>query len=107
MKIEKPWGYEELLESNKDYVLKKLFMKKGHRCSLQKHIDKKETIYVLSGSLEITREDSKFYLDSGSVFTIYPEDIHRMRGITNVFYLEVSTPFLDDIIRLEDDYGRT
>ena len=53
-KINKPWGYELLLEKNKVYVLKKLFMKKGHRCSLQYHNKKIETVYVLSGKILLT-----------------------------------------------------
>ena len=51
--IKKPWGREELLEKNKKYMVKRLFMKKGHRCSLQYHNKKKETIFVLSGKLKI------------------------------------------------------
>ena len=52
-KIIKPWGYEILLEKNRKYMFKKLFMKKGHQCSLQFHKKKKETIFVLSGTLKI------------------------------------------------------
>ena len=52
-KINKPWGYEELISFNKKYVLKKLFMKKGHRCSLQFHKKKHETIFVLKGRLKV------------------------------------------------------
>ena len=51
--IKKPWGSEELISFTKHYVLKKLIMKKGHRCSLQYHKKKHETIYVLSGTLKI------------------------------------------------------
>ena len=51
-KILKPWGYEQILEKNKKYVVKKLFMKKNHRCSLQYHKVKLETVYVLSGILK-------------------------------------------------------
>ena len=52
--IEKPWGKEEIIEINENYMVKKLTMYKNHRCSLQFHNYKKETIYVLSGSLKIT-----------------------------------------------------
>ena len=51
--IKKPWGKEELLEKNKKFMVKRLFMKKGHRCSLQYHNKKKETIFVLSGKLKV------------------------------------------------------
>ena len=61
-KINKPWGYEELIEFNKKYMFKKLFMKKGHRCSLQFHNKKKETVYVLSGKLKlILKKSNKTY----------------------------------------------
>ena len=52
-KIKKPWGHEEVIEINKKYMFKKLFMKKGHRCSLQFHNKKKETVFVLSGKLKL------------------------------------------------------
>ena len=52
-KIIKPWGYEQIIEINNKYLLKKLYMKKNHRCSLQFHKKKKETIYVLNGKLRI------------------------------------------------------
>lgn len=110
-KIIKPWGYELLLEKNKKYVLKKLFMKKGHRCSLQFHNKKKETIYVLKGKLKIHLGKHKNKLYSkiytlGNTITINPKQIHRMTAITNSTYLEASTPELTDVVRLSDDYKR-
>ena len=110
-KIIKPWGYELLLEKNKKYVLKKLFMKKGHRCSLQYHNKKKETIYVLKGKLKIQVGENKKKLSSriynlGETITINPKKIHRMTAITNSTYLEASTPGLSDVVRLSDDYKR-
>ena len=53
MIIKKPWGYEEVIEINKKFMFKKLFMKKDHQCSLQYH-NKKESVYVLSGKLQVT-----------------------------------------------------
>jgi hypothetical protein len=110
-KIIKPWGFEQIIEINKKYLLKKLFMKKGHRCSLQYHIKKKETIYVLSGELKIYIGKNKNNLRSkiykkGSSVTIEPRIIHRMMAKKNCFYLEASTPYNSDVIRLSDDYKR-
>ncbi len=111
-KIEKPWGHEELLENNTDYVVKRLFMKKGEQCSLQYHEHKHETVYVLSGSLKLTIGDeesnlSTMELKENDYIVLPPGKIHRMYGITDCYYLESSTPQLTDVVRLQDDYKRT
>lgn len=110
-KIEKPWGYEEILEQNKDYVLKRLFMKKGNRCSLQFHNDKKETFYILSGHMKFSIGHSEhslvdLYLKTGDYYTIEPKIVHRMEAVEDCLYLESSTNFLKDVVRLDDNYGR-
>lgn len=109
--INKPWGKEEIIEINSKYMLKKLSMNKGHRCSLQYHNKKKETIFVLSGKLKILIGDKISdlrirNLDKGDSITIEPGIIHRMEGIENVVYLEASTPETNDVVRLKDDYSR-
>jgi mannose-6-phosphate isomerase len=109
--IEKPWGQEEILEINKKYMVKKLTMWRGHRCSLQFHKNKIETIFVLSGALKISYGESQVTLKerifyAGENFTIFPGLIHRMEGVTESTYLEASTPEIDDVIRLADDYKR-
>ncbi len=109
--INKPWGKEEIIEINSKYMLKKLSMNKGHRCSLQYHNLKKETIFVLSGKLKILIgekiSDLRIRnLDKGDSITIEPGIIHRMEGIENVVYLEASTPEINDVVRLKDDYSR-
>jgi mannose-6-phosphate isomerase-like protein (cupin superfamily) len=105
--IKKPWGSEELIELNSKYCLKKLFMKKGHRCSLQYHEKKIETIFVLEGILHIETDKDKIILNQGESITLSPGDVHRMSAIDiDALYLEASTPELDDVIRIEDDYGR-
>ena len=109
--IEKPWGSEELIEHNKNYVVKKLFMKKNHQCSLQYHEYKHETVYVLSGTLKVLYGDEEdnleeLILESGDFLVIPPFKIHRMYGITDSYYMESSTPELDDVVRLQDDYKR-
>tara|TARA_E500000081_G_C6084976_1_gene329746 strand:- start:84 stop:428 length:345 start_codon:yes stop_codon:yes gene_type:complete len=111
-KINKPWGYEELIEHNEKYVLKKLFMKKGKRCSLQFHDYKHETLYVVSGLLKLTVGDSldtlkEIELKPGDSYVLPPKIIHRMEGLNDSIYLESSTPELEDVVRLEDDYGRS
>ena len=110
--IEKPWGREEVVEINDKYMVKKLTMFAGHRCSLQYHNIKKETIYVLSGVLKIIQGKSQDALEeklyrAGDTITIQPRLIHRREGIEESVYLEASTPEMDDVVRLSDDYKRT
>ena len=110
--IEKPWGKEEVIEINSRYMVKKLTMNAGHRCSTQYHNFKRETIYVLSGQLKIywgTKMDqlkSRIY-KSGENITIPPKLIHRMEAVEDSIYLESSTPEMEDVVRLQDDYERT
>ena len=109
--IEKPWGREEVIEINDKYMVKKLTMFAGHRCSLQFHNIKKETIYVLSGVLKIIQGTSQDELEeniylAGDTITIAPGLIHRMEGVEECVYLEASTPEMDDVVRLADDYQR-
>ena len=110
--IKKPWGKEEVIEINDFYMMKKLTMFAGHRCSTQYHHIKKETIYVLSGQLKIywgTKIDqlkSRIY-KSGENITIPPKLIHRMEAVEDSIYLESSTPEMEDVVRLQDDYERT
>lgn len=109
--IEKPWGKEEVIEINDRYMMKKLTMWKGHRCSIQYHKIKCETIYVLSGQLRIyfgpSLEEltSKIYGPNETI-TLIPGVIHRMEGVEDSVYLEASTPEMEDVIRLVDDYQR-
>jgi len=111
-RIEKPWGYEELVEYNKNYVVKKLFMKENHSCSTQYHELKTETIVVLNGILrifigsDINSLEFKDY-NQGDYITIKPYTIHKMMGMTDCLYLETSTNELWDVVRLQDNYGRT
>ena len=110
--IEKPWGKEEVIEINEHYMVKKLTMWKGHRCSLQYHNQKKETIYVLSDQLKIHSGPSeneltvKIYGPNDTI-TLLPRTIHRMEGVEDCVYLEASTPQMEDVVRIQDDYNRT
>ena len=110
-RIDKPWGYEEIFAHTRFYVGKILFIEKSHRLSRQYHKVKDETIYVLEGNLSlevgINGEPTTLRLSPGDCFHIEPEIIHRFCApFGDVKLLEVSTPELDDVVRLEDDYGR-
>lgn len=110
--IEKPWGKEEIIEINDRYMVKKLTMWAEHRCSLQYHEKKCETIYVLSGLLRIyqgpvvDRLESQLYRPNDSI-TLVPGVVHRMEAVEDAVYLEASTPEMDDVVRLVDDYQRS
>lgn len=109
--IEKPWGKEEVIEINDKFMVKRLTMWKNHRCSLQYHNQKKETIYVLEGELKIiSGADQKNLIEKiytyGQSITIPPGVVHRMEGVTDCVYLESSTPEMEDVVRLVDDYDR-
>ena len=105
--IQKPWGYEEILEINKYYCLKKLFMKKNNRCSLQYHKKKIETIFVIKGVLEIEINKIKKIFKKNQSITIKNNVIHRMKALkVDTIYLESSTNHLKDLVRIEDDFKR-
>jgi mannose-6-phosphate isomerase len=110
--IEKPWGKEEVIEINDCYMMKKLTMWKGHQCSLQYHNQKCETIYVLSGLLRIYYGPNQESLDARifgahESITLKPGVVHRMEAVEDSVYLEASTPEMDDVVRLRDDYNRS
>ena len=110
-KVEKPWGYEEIWAETKKYVGKRLVILPGHRLSLQYHEKKEETIYVMDGLLRVweSEEESNFKdLPTGSVYHVNPGQVHRFgspNGVSTVL-IEVSTPEIDDVIRIKDDYKR-
>lgn len=105
--IQKPWGQEEILETNPRYTVKRLLMKKGQQCSYQYHEKKQETVYCLEGKLRVLGEQGEKILSSGEFITIPPFTKHRMRAVEgDCIYLESSTSELDDVVRISDDYGR-
>lgn len=106
--IEKPWGREEILARQDRYVVKRLHINKGCRCSLQYHKYKMETIYVLEGMLILQINSQAILVWPGYHYTIMPGEIHRMEGgaLNGAVYLECSTTELDDVVRVEDDYDR-
>lgn len=106
-KIEKPWGYEEWVEVNDKYVVKKLFMRKGHSCSLQYHELKTETITVLEGELSVLLGKEETIMRPFETITIRPYTVHRMSAKSgDCLYMESSTNELWDVVRLQDDYNR-
>ena len=114
--IDKPWGYERIWGHTDHYVAKYIFIEAGHQLSRQYHEHKIETIYVLRGPLILelgpdNENDDVLTLGlvEGEAYQVRPEAVHRLRAPANydVELIEVSTPELGDIIRLEDDYGRT
>lgn len=110
-RIDKPWGYEEIWAETDHYVGKIISIKKGHRISLQYHKVKEETIRILAGEMEFEfghkGEAMKvMVLKEGNVHHIAPGMRHRMKAMIDCTVLEVSTPHLFDVVRLEDDYGR-
>lgn len=110
-KVEKPWGYEEIFAETNDYVGKLLFVRQGEALSLQYHEVKEETLRVLEGTLDlVTGPDierlANHQIGPETVFHIPPRTLHRMVAVTDCLLLEVSTTQLDDVVRLEDRYGR-
>ena len=110
-KVEKPWGHEIIWAQTDKYVGKVLYIKEGHRLSRQYHKIKEETILVNSGILvlEVGAEEYKkdIILKKGDNFHVKPNTIHRFCAPHgDVELLEVSTPELDDVVRLQDDYKR-
>lgn len=109
-RVDKPWGHELIWAHTPKYVGKVLFIKQGQKLSRQYHEVKEETLYVTRGTmlLEIGPADQieRRLMNAGDVFHVTPGTIHRMVGETDVEVMEVSTPELDDVVRLEDAYGR-
>jgi len=109
--VEKPWGHELIWAEGGRYVGKLLVIKPGHRLSLQYHEVKDETIFVLDGTLRLhlgTSGDATVEeLTAGEHRHVTPGLVHRYEATTTLVRLiEVSTPELDDVVRLEDDFGR-
>ena len=112
-RVDKPWGYEIWWARTERYVGKILHLNKGESLSLQYHNVKDETILLQSGKLLFETKPAgddgalrRIEMKPGDVVHITPGMLHRMTGIEDCDILEVSTPELDDVVRLEDRYGR-
>lgn len=108
--VDKPWGHELIWAHTERYVGKILHINKGESLSYQYHRVKDETIQLLSGVMEMDLEtngvQTKVSLKPGDCLHIVPGMKHRMTAVEVCDVLEVSTPELDDVVRLEDRYGR-
>lgn len=105
--VEKPWGREVWYAQTDRYAGKVLEVRAGHQLSLQKHAVKHETLYLFSGQMSFQLADEVFEWVPGTCIEIPPDTVHRMEAVEDSLILEVSTPELDDVIRLEDRYGRS
>ena len=111
-KVEKPWGYELIWAQTDTYVGKVLFVKAGHSLSLQFHREKDEAWFVQSGRAKLELGEvgdsvlNEEVIAPGAAFHYVPGTVHRITAIEDTTILEVSTPQLDDVVRLEDAYGR-
>jgi mannose-6-phosphate isomerase-like protein (cupin superfamily) len=111
-KVEKPWGYELIWAVTDVYVGKVLFVKAGEALSLQFHREKDESWLVQSGRVKLELGDAgstvlnEEVVGAGAAFHYAPGTVHRVTALEDTTILEVSTPQLDDVVRLEDAYGR-
>lgn len=110
-KVEKPWGYELIYAETEKYVGKVIFVRKGEQLSLQYHKIKDETMYLYRGRAKLEIQDAKdqsqiIELSPGESYHIEPGCRHRVIAVEDCEILEVSTAELDDVVRLEDKYGR-
>jgi mannose-6-phosphate isomerase len=109
-RVDKPWGHELIWAETSRYVGKLLHIRAGERLSRQYHRVKEETLFLQSGEmdLEVGPKESieRRRMVKGDVFHVLPGTIHRMIAVTDVDVIEVSTPELDDVVRIEDVYGR-
>jgi mannose-6-phosphate isomerase len=109
-KVDKPWGYEEIWAETNKYVGKILTIFPNQRLSLQYHEKKEETIYVLEGRLIVWHSedpDDITHIEKGGTYHVKPNTVHRFGSFIDICkLLEVSTPELDDVVRLADDYDR-
>jgi mannose-6-phosphate isomerase-like protein (cupin superfamily) len=114
--VEKPWGGEVWLEKNEHYCVKKLYLNPGQELSLQYHNEKCETMTVLTGMGELVMgppgkaesftKVSHKPITEGNTFTLPPKTLHKIRALTGLIILEISTPQTEDLVRVEDRYGR-
>ncbi len=109
-RVEKPWGHELWWAQTDRYVGKLLHVKAGQKLSLQYHERKDETIHLWSGELRLALDEGQGLLEHtlapGESYHVKPGTKHRMIAVTDCDILEVSTPEVEDVVRLEDAYGR-
>ncbi|MFH1424509.1 MAG: cupin domain-containing protein [archaeon] len=109
--VTKPWGKEIWIELNDKYCYKRIYINAGTKTSFQYHDKKLETNYIIEGEAEVWLENDKGVVEKkkmgkDDVFTVQPPKKHRVIAITDIILQEVSTPEVDDVIRIEDDADR-
>lgn len=109
-RVEKPWGYELIWARTDRYVGKILHIEPGHVLSLQYHNKKDETIYVLAGEIilriQVDGQLQERRMRPGESYHIAPPTVHQFEAVTATDLLEASTPEIDDVVRIQDRYGR-
>ena len=110
VRVDKPWGHELRFVRTDRFAGKVLVLKAGHQLSLQYHEHKDEAFLVQDGTLELVVAEHGTQrverLGPNEAWRVLPGTIHRFRAVTDCVVFEVSTPELEDVVRLEDDYGR-
>ena len=112
VRVEKPWGYELIWARTNRYVGKVIHVRAGHALSLQYHNRKEETLLLWRGRLRFELREEKdnrarcWEMGPGDHIHVHPGAVHRMTAIEDCDVFEVSTPELDDVVRIEDRYGR-
>ena len=109
--VHKPWGKEEWLELNDAYCYKRIYINAGYKTSYQYHQFKKETNYIIDGTAEVWLENDegvveKKIMKGGEFFNVTPPKKHRVIAITDIILQEVSTPHVDDVFRIDDEFHR-
>ena len=109
--VSKPWGKEIWLELNDKYCYKRIYIKAGTRTSYQYHVNKLETNYIIEGEAEVWLENENGVVERKKMkkddfFTVVPPKKHRVIALTDIILQEVSTPEVDDVVRIEDDSDR-
>jgi len=110
-RVEKPWGYELIWAHTPQYVGKVLHINAGESLSLQYHEVKDETIFLFAGEMRFWAGPSlerleEVKLSPGEAFRVVPGTVHRMQAVTDCDIMEASTPHLEDVVRIQDRYGR-
>lgn len=109
--VHKPWGKEEWLELNDSYCYKRIYINAGYKTSFQYHKLKRETNYIIDGTAEVWLENDdgvveKKTMKAGDFFNVVPPRKHRVIAITDIILQEVSTPHVDDVVRIDDEFSR-
>jgi mannose-6-phosphate isomerase-like protein (cupin superfamily) len=111
-KVEKPWGWELIWALTDTYCGKLLFVREGESLSLQYHERKDESWYVQQGRAELelstlgSDDHERLEIRPGDCFRFRPRTVHRLRALEDTLVVEVSTAEVDDVVRIEDAYGR-